>query len=342
MFRFCFLCSQKDKHAIMDKRQKELKEYKSLPQGYYHLCTDGWREGELFHNEKQYAQGVTTLALSTLFCKVRMHGYELMRNHFHSVLSATGAECVRVFYYCKRRINKQLIEDGYPPLPEDYGFKLIPIPDLNSFRAHMVYLARNPYEKGLCSPCGHKWGTGYLLFNELAHMIRGIKVRDLSAREISRLTKSFKSLPPDWEIHPEWGILPRSFVSLQKVREAFPTVKDYMTALVKDYESYVRISDSLGETIEWSLTEVKEIVRREAEKQGVSLNALTKEDKCRLAVGIVERYHISALLLSQAVFVPAHVIEQSIRSKDYGMKKRGGADIYGQKCKSGGAKARLD
>ena len=306
----------------MSDFRKRVGMYKGMPFGYYHLCTDGWQDGKLFHTEKQFAQGMTTLALSTLKNEIRIIGAELMKNHYHEVLAGTGAACVASFFFCVRRINKQLVEDGYPPLPDDYGFKLIPIDSVESMRAHLVYLARNAFEKGLCVPNGHKWGTAYLCYNELAPLIRGRKVKDLSQNEVWRLTKSKMILPPDWEIHPDLGILPSGYIQMNKVREFFPSVKDFMTSLVKDYEAFVRVSDSVGETVEWSLEEARDIVRQEAEKEGTSLNGMSNEQKCRLAVRLAEHYHLSTKMLAQSFYISERIIAQALNSKEYGIRKK--------------------
>ena len=51
-----------------------------------------------------------------------------------------------------------------------------------------------------------------------------------------------------------------------------------------------------------------------------SLDQLTGEEKCLLAVKLHGQYHIQPLLLSQGLSIPERVILQSIRSKDYGLK----------------------
>jgi len=267
---------------------------------------------------------MSSIAVASLKYSIRFYGCELMPNHLHMVVSATGSVCNEVFSFLRRRINLFLKEDGFPLLPENYGFKLISIDSRESMQAHLVYLARNAYEKGLCTPCGHKWGSGYLLYNELSWLIRGTKVKDLSQRAIFREWGIRDALPPEWEIHPELGILPSNFIDTDKVRSFFPSVKDYMTRLVKDYESYVRISAGLGETIEWSYPEVRDIVKTafHQEDPGGRLEDWDNEKKCRLAVKLNDEYGISASFLAKAMGVPERIVLQSLRSKDYGIRKR--------------------
>lgn len=306
----------------MNKARIQMDEYRSLPKGYYHLCTDGWKDGKLFHTDEQYANGMNTMALIKVKYQVRICAFELMRNHMHSILAGTGEQCVRSFQFFRKRINAKLIEDGYPPLPDDYSFKLIPIPDKESMRRHIIYLSRNPYEKGLCIPGGHLWGTCYLAFNQLPKIVSGTMVRDMAARKIWATLSSRTKLPPDWEIHPVLGVLPKSFVETRMVQEMFPSVKDYCTMMIKDYESFARISKSLGEESEWSVAEVRDMAGQIISKDypGRSLYELSGEEKCLLAARINSDFGADPKTLSKALYVTEHIIIQALRSKDYGVK----------------------
>ncbi len=299
-------------------------EFRSMPFGDYHLCTDGWKEGKLFHTPEQYAFGMATVALMTLKFGVKVCSFELMPNHVHMLLTGTGQQCLDCYYFLIQRINKRLKSDGYPLLPPDYGFKLIPIDDDHSLRHHIVYLMRNKYEKGGCTPCGHMWGTGYLVYNQLAGLITGTKVKDMKIRRLERRIGSRIPLPEEWEIHPVLGILPSNYIDVERILILFPTVKDFMTAMVKDYESYVRISESTGETIEWSETEVKDVLARLCDVifPQKRLYHLTPDEKCRLAVQADDKYHIPTHLLARALYISEYIIRQAIGSKDYGFRKK--------------------
>lgn len=303
---------------------KLINEYRSLPLGDYHLCTDGWAEGKLFHTREQYAFGMATVALMTLKFGIKICSFELMPNHVHMLLTGTGQQCLDCYYYLVQRTNKRLKADGYPLLPPDYGFKLIPIEDERSLRRHMVYLMRNKYEKGVCTPCGHMWGTGYLVYNQLAGFITGPKVKELRVRELEHRIGSRIPLPDEWEVHPVLGILPSNYIDLERVQKVFPTVKDFLTSLVKDYESYVRISESTGEEMEWSETEVKDVLARLCDQlfPQKRLYNLSPEEKCRLAVQADNQYHIPAPLLAKTLYVSQYIILQALTSKDYGLRKK--------------------
>lgn len=308
----------------MNLRQAQCREYRAYPLGYYHLSTDGWADGKLFHTPEQYAFGVASIALTTIKFKVRVFAYELMPNHIHLILGGTGQQCMDCFHFIVQRIKKRLKQDGYPPLPDDYWMKLVPVEDKESLRRHITYLARNKYEKGDCTPCGHLWGTGYLLYNQFAEHIQGEKVKNMQVRKVERLVGSRIPLPPDWEIHPVLGILPKCFVQWEKSQSQFSGVKDFMTALVKDYEAYVNVSESLGEEVEWSAEEAKDILWHLCHQlfPQKNLYSLSGDEKCRLAVKAVETYHLTTPQLSSVLNLPEIIIKQALNSKDYGIRKK--------------------
>lgn len=307
----------------MNAKQKQILEYRSLPKGYYHFCTDGKFGGRLFHNNQEYAYGMCTIALLTLKYDVQIISFELMPNHIHIIIYGSGAECLDCFYYIVERVNNKLKADGMPTLPDNYWFKLIPVKDKLSLRKLVIYLARNKYETGSCTPQGHLWGTGYLVYNQFTKYIRGKKVKDMSVRAVRKITGSHITLPPEWEIHPELGILPSSFVRTDIVYELFPSVKDYVTSLVKDYESSASIAESVGEEIEWGKPEIRDIVSQVmlVEYPGKTISFLSKEQKGRLAVQLVSKYHIKTEALADVLGLPDYVIKQFLNSKDYGIRK---------------------
>ena len=70
---------------------------------------------------------VNAISLLDLMLPVKVHAYEVMWSHLHLLLSGRGADCVAVFDYLKMRIDKRLREDGRPPLPKNYDFRLVPV-----------------------------------------------------------------------------------------------------------------------------------------------------------------------------------------------------------------------
>ena len=126
------------------------------------------------------------------------------------------------------------------------------------------------------------------------------------------------SIPSDRLIHPGLGmVLPQSFVDMGVLHKVFPTAKEYETRLVKDYEAFVEIADQVGEEIVFSVEEAKDIVKQELMMEGRNLSDLSNDDRCALAVRLNKKYRLDAITLSQAVFIPARIISQALKSKKY-------------------------
>lgn len=297
-------------------------EYKSLPEGNYHLCLDRLEGRWIFKTDDDYRLGMAGMALSSLKFDIDVYAFELMPNHLHAILRGTGENCMKVFSFLKRRISEMLIKTHRPPLPLDYGCKLIPIPDDESLRTQILYTVRNPYEKDYCVPGGHRWGSGYLYFNELASIIKGTPVSSFSKAAIRAHLGSDELLPPNWEIHPVLGVLPSNFVNVSAVESLFGSVKEYQTRLVKEYETIVKIARSLDEEVTFSLNEIKDIANTELRNSypGRLFKTITQEEKCRVAVRLHESLGLSSHQLSQALYLSELTISQAIRSKDYGLK----------------------
>lgn len=132
-----------------------------------------------------------------------------------------------------------------------------------------------------------------------------------------------EEFPGDWEIHPVLGVLPRNYVLVKEVEELFSSAKEYMTRLVKEYETAVKIARSLDEDIEFAETEVRDIVNTELRNSfpGRLFRNISQEEKCRVAVRLNEKMGMSATQLSRALYISELAISQAIRSKDYGIKK---------------------
>ena len=103
----------------------------------------------------------------------------------------------------------------------------------------------------------------------------------------------------------------------------FASPKEFLTRLVKEYETAVVIARSLGEEVEFSMNEVREIANTELRNTypGRLFKSLSREEKCIVAVNLNERLGLSPRQLSQALYLSELTISQAIRSKDYGIIK---------------------
>ena len=92
----------------MTRKRSERDHIHSLKKGYYHLSTDGWGEGFLFHNSEQYAYGMTVTGLLTLLFEITIYDFTLMPNHVHILLSGTGSSCLAAFDYLKQKVQTEI------------------------------------------------------------------------------------------------------------------------------------------------------------------------------------------------------------------------------------------
>ncbi len=310
----------------MEKKRRERKQFCALKKAYYHLSTDGWKEGLLFHSAPQYAYGMSVMGLLTLRFDICIYAFTLMPNHVHILLSGTGENCVKAFDFLRKMISARLVKDGYPPLPLQYWFKLVLVETSDQMKKNFIYIDRNAYEQQICSPNAYPWSSSYLHFSLIGKMISGTKAESLSLRKLESLTACTLRIPPHWEFHPQYGLLPASFVDNSLFHKLFRHVKDYETHLVKDYESYVKLARSLDETTQFSLEECRDITDRlmQGLYAGRRLKDLQQEEKARLAVILMKEYDLPVSMIALSLKIPEHLVQQILRAKDFGRKLKEG------------------
>lgn len=302
----------------MNARQKRRALYRTWKRGYYHLCTDGWKEGRLCYDEGEYAHAVNSLSLLDLHFPVKVHFYEVMRNHLHVLLSGRGTDCVDAFDYLKRRLSRRLSEDGHPPLPRNYDFRLVPVESEEQMRRNIVYIARNASEVQEVMPGAYLWGSSLMFYSDLPRLFETVRAGDLSGRALSRMFRTELPIPPHRPLHPGLGMaLPQGFVDPGVFYKVFPTAKEYSVRLVKDFEAYVELAGQMGETLTFSAEEAYDMLRKELAREGRTLDNLSSGDRCRLAVHLHRKYGLDVPMLSRLLVVPEHVIEQALGSKHW-------------------------
>ena len=308
--RIYFLC-------LMNIRKKR-ESYRKGEEGYYHLCTDGWKDGLIFHNAAQFAYGLIVLGLLCLRFNLTIYAFALMPNHIHLILKGTGAVCLDAFDYLKHKLSVRLKQDGHPPLPEDYWFKLVKIEDEEQLKREIIYVLRNPLEKGQYTVGGYLWASGWLYFSNLAKAMGGTLAGEMSKRSKIKYFTTEQTIPDHWRVHPYLGLLPDSFVDTTLVERLFPSPKDLQTALVKDYELYFQIARRLGELYEFSKTEIAGIVNQTLQKRfgGRNLMDLTEQDKGKMAIILNREYGLTSYQISRSIFLKELVVRQFLSSKE--------------------------
>ena len=85
----------------MTKIEKLRNEYKSWGRWYYHMTLDSLGKRNLFNDRDEYINGMNVVALSQFLNKVGIIQFDLMRNHAHFTLLATGLQCCRYFDFLR-------------------------------------------------------------------------------------------------------------------------------------------------------------------------------------------------------------------------------------------------
>lgn len=300
----------------MDKRREQ---YRSLRKGYYHFCTDGLKEDDIFHNAAEYAFGMILMGLVSIKFSLKIYVFTLMSNHIHIILCGTGADSLRAFDYLRRKLSARRKKNGYPPLPEDYWFKLIPIETPEQMKNEIVYVLRNPLEKGLGMAGGYLWGSGWIYYSGFSEVFgASVAGKEMSGRSLEKLLGGEEKVPDEWRFHPYLGLLPDSFVDISMVQKLFPEPKDLQTALVKDYEVYFQIAGRLGELCEFSQTERESIVSQTLQKRfgGRDLDNLSDVEKGKLAIILHQEFGLNSYQISTSIYMKEKTVRQLLGSKE--------------------------
>ena len=263
------------------------------------------------------------MGLLTLLFDITIYDFSLMPNHVHLLLSGTGASCLAAFDYLRQKISARLRKDGYPPLPEDYWFKLVAVEDPEQMKNNFIYIDRNAYEIQQCIPSGYPWGAGYLHFSLMSDLISGMPASAFSKRKLEEMTGSRISIPAHWQFHPRYGLLPSSFVDNRLFLRLFQGPKDYESRLVKDYEAFVKIGRTLDEVPDFAPNELKDIVELQLQNlfPGRRLRQLSNEEKGRLATILSKEYDLTAEVIASSLGLSGHIVQQLLRAKDFGKRR---------------------
>jgi hypothetical protein len=258
------------------------------------------------------------IGLIGLKYNLKIYAFVLMPNHIHLIIEGTGADCLKAFDYLRLKLSVRLKRDGYPPLPEGYWFKLVKIDDEEQLKREIIYVLRNPLEKGAGTVGGYLWGSGWLHFSNIAQAIGGTRADEMSKRSKSKYFTSELAIPGHWRVHPYLGLLPDSFVDTSLIEKLFPSPKDLQTALVKDYEVYFQIASRLGELCEFNKAEIAGIVNQTLQKRfgGRNLGDLTEQDKGKLAIILNREFGLTSYQISTSIYMKEVVVRQFLSSKE--------------------------
>ena len=301
-------------NALKNKKLQEFYlEYRQWPRWYYHLTFDSLEDGQLFHNDEEFADGMNGVAVGQFVFGLSVISFVLMLNHCHILLCGTGNDIVNFFIYMKRRINDRLREDGYPSLPKNYGFHLARIEDERQLANTISYIARNPMKaRPDILPAGYLWGSAHLIFSDIHKIVSKIKLEEISDRKKRRILRTKHRLPDDYVFNENMGyILPESYVLTNKAEKALGTSRRFSSDLIRNIDAFIKIDEGIGERTVLSEDDVNELIYQNVKEMFNvnSVNTLNIEEKCRLAVQLKKRYRLDNKRIARKLKLNPEIIE---------------------------------
>ena len=299
-----------------NKLFERLKGYRNLPEGFYHLTFDSIEDGQLFHNDAEFSQGMNSVALGQLKHKLTIIVFNWMINHGHFLVKGTGTQCVDFFLYEKRRINSMLVSGGHKTLDDDYGFKLVRIESEQQLEDTIIYICRNPYKAMQdITPTGYIWGTNYLIFSNLGKIISKVPVSELQSTMLRKILMTREVIPNNYLFNKEMGfILPESYTKHEIAMKVLKSSSNYCNKLLRNIDAYIKIAEGIGETVRIDDKELDyiiwSIVRNQLRANSVA--ELGTDRKCQLAVMLRKKYYIEPKRICRKVGLPLATVQNLI------------------------------
>ena len=299
------------------KREKLFQEYRRLPKWYYHIVFDSIEKGQLFNNDHEYAEGMNSVAVGQYAYKLSVIVFTLMVNHAHFLVYGTGESAVRFFLFMKRRINARLKLDGFPPLPDNYGFKLIKVENERQLSDTVIYIARNPLKaRPDLTAEGYIWGSANVIFSDVSKLFDKIRVKDMSYRSTMRAFHTKVRLSGEYVYNRSMGfILPESYVMNRKAEKVLRNSWTFSSGLVRNIDAYVKIAEGVGEMILLSEQELNEIISRNLKEMfnASSVSDLSIDNRCRLAVILKRKYRVETKRIARKLQIGTSVLDEMFR-----------------------------
>ena len=294
--------------------QSNYEEYRSWPLWYYHMTFDSLEKGQLFNDNAEYAHGMNGVAIGQYIYHLSIVAFNLMINHCHILAYGAGEDFVNFFILMKRRINDRLRDDGYPSLPNNYGFKLVKVNDKRQLADTITYIARNPVKAcPNATASGYMWGSTNLIFNEMRNIYEKKQLGRLSRNARRALLKSSVTLPDDYCFNEKYGfILPESYALTEKAEQMFGTSWSYSYGIVRNIDAYLRIAEGVGDYVMLSEEELNDIISQTVRKmfKASTVRELGVDDKCRLALVLKTRYRVNIKRIARKIQIDIETLKR--------------------------------
>lgn len=115
----------------------------------YHIYSDGTRLSVLCDTEEDYVFIMNQIAITSLYCNVRILCQEVMRTHFHLIARGAPDKIQKYKREIKRLITRRYNRDGLGDIVKDaIQIAVDPIKDDEELRRKIIYVFRNCTEAG--------------------------------------------------------------------------------------------------------------------------------------------------------------------------------------------------
>ncbi len=282
---------------------------------FWHLCTSGVEQVNIFLDADDYRKGITAIALALMDAremglKVKVYAFALMSNHLHELLEGPEADC-REFFKCQKRRIARFV--SHRVSLANFDCKLIPVNNLNSFQNEVCYIHRNGYlvHSGEV-PYSYEWSTGLHYFNRHMRKIPSRRFADLTFREKRELTKSVVSDKYDELALVDGYISPLSFCEIQAGERMFKSAHQYFHKLSRNYEAFSLIAKTLGEDVFLSDEDMFSVLcsRAKAMFNQTSPRNLTPDQRLEMAKLLHKEYNASNAQLKRMLALSPDIIQE--------------------------------
>ncbi len=282
---------------------------------FWHLCTNGTEQTDIFLKEDDFKTGVTAIGLSLIDARkaglnVKLYAFALMGNHLHELVAGPEADCLE-FFKCQKRRLARFVCDRVSLAK--FNCKLVSVPDLNALENEICYIHRNGYLVHSDEvPYSYEWSTGMYYFNRHMKKIPVVKFADLKYRVKREITKSAVSDKYDDLLWSDGYISPLSFCEIENGERLFRNAHRYFYKLSRNYESYGLIAKALGEEVFLSDEDMYSVICSRAKSMFNldRLRELSPNQKLELARLVHKEYNASNSQIKRILNLPDCVLRE--------------------------------
>lgn len=253
----------------------------------YHIYSDGTRLAVLCDTDEDYVFMMNQIAITSLYCDVRILCQEVMRTHFHIVAIGAPEQIQKYRREIKRLITKRYNRDGLGHIVKDsIQIAVDPIKDDEELRRKIIYVFRNCTEAGFrLLPEDYPWGPGQVYYRQDKTSYR--KVSELHYREQCRLFRTKVKLPADWEYDPKGMLVPRSYFDTEYIHnEVFLSPRQFIAFLNVKKKDLIEMEAADARPFQEKQDEgklLKEMEQESMNRYDKPIKQLSQVDKIHLA-----------------------------------------------------------